>query len=455
MGGIALLARALGHEISGSDLHVYPPMSTQLQAQGIEIMDGYDPSHLHPAPDLVIVGNAMSRGYPIVETMLNDNIPYISGPQWLSENVLRDRYVLAVSGTHGKTTISTMLCWIFESAGLSPGFLVGGVPQNFGVSARLGETGYFIIEADEYDTAFFDKRSKFVHYHPNTLIINNIEYDHADIFPDIDSVIRQFHHVVRTVPGNGKIICKAQDEHIATALKMGCWSAVEYFAGDPAQDETPWQVAPLADDFSQFHVLHGGESIAKVEWDLFGQFNAENALAAIAAADHAGIQPVQACEAMRRLKNAKRRLELLACVRQISVYDDFAHHPTAILVVLKALRKKANKQRIIAIMEPRSNTMRQGVHMETLADAFVDADHVYLYDSGELSWDITEATRSLGARVDVMHCIDQMVSTVAELAVPGDYILIMSNGGFAGLQQKLIGRLALACSVSKDTPSAT
>lgn len=446
MGGIALLARALGHEVSGSDANVYPPMSTQLEEQGIELMNGYDPEHLKSAPDLIIVGNTLSRGNPLVETMLNHKYPYISGPQWLSEHVLKTRHVLAVSGTHGKTTTTGMLCWILESAGLNPGFLVGGVPQNFGISARLegqlGESDCFVVEADEYDTAFFDKRSKFIHYHPETLIINNIEYDHADIFADLAAIRREFHHLVRIVPENGLIIAKQGDTQISQVLEMGCWTPTEYFGDQSADMNSEWMVSPLADDFSQFNVLRRAEIVGSVDWDLIGQFNAENALAAIAAANHVGVEPAQACEALQTLKNVKRRLECLAEVNQVIIYDDFAHHPTAIRATLKALRQKVRNQRIIAIMEPRSNTMKQGVHKETLADAFAEADQIYLYEANDLTWDLSKATSSLGNKVNVMHNIDSIVSSVASLAEANDHILIMSNGSFSGLHQKLIEKLS-------------
>ena len=417
-------------------------MSTQLQEQGIELMNGYDPAHLQPAPDLVIVGNTMSRGNPLVEYVLNNKLPYISGPQWLSEHILETRHVLAVSGTHGKTTTSGMLCWILESAGLDPGFLVGGVPQNFGVSARLGrqigENDYFIVEADEYDTAFFDKRSKFIHYHPDTLIINTIEYDHADIFADIAAIRREFHHMVRIVPGNGLIIARQGDTQISQVLEMGCWSPIEYFG----ETETEWIVDPLTDDFSQFNVLYNTEIVGTVHWDLIGQFNAENGLAAIAAANHVRVRPAQACEALQTLKNVKRRLECLAKINQVTVYDDFAHHPTAIRATLKALRQKVKDQRIIAIMEPRSNTMRQGVHQETIADALAEADQIYLYEANDLAWDLSKSTSSLGNKVNVMQSIDNIATTVASLAQADDHILIMSNGNFSGLQQKLIEKLS-------------
>jgi UDP-N-acetylmuramate: L-alanyl-gamma-D-glutamyl-meso-diaminopimelate ligase len=437
MGGIALLARSMGHQVSGSDTNVYPPMSTQLQEQGIELMQGYDPACLLPAPDLVIVGNAMSRGNPVVELILNNKLPYISGPQWLSEHILQSKHVLAVSGTHGKTTTTGMLCWILESAGLNPGFLVGGVPQNFGISARLGDK-YFVIEADEYDTAFFDKRSKFIHYHPDTLVLNNIEYDHADIFADIAAIRREFHHMIRIMPENGLIIAKQGDTQISQVLDMGCWSTVEYFG----ERGSEWSVDALIEDFSQYNVLHGSEIVGKVSWELIGEFNAENALAAIAAANHVGVEPAQACEALQSLKNVKRRLECLAEVNQVTVYDDFAHHPTAISATLKALRQKVKDQRIIAIMEPRSNTMKQGVHEETLADSFIDADHIYLYATDNLDWDLSKATSSLGKKASVMDSIENIVNAVVSLAEAGDHILIMSNGSFSGLHQKLIEKLS-------------
>lgn len=446
MGGIALLARELGHEVSGSDADVYPPMSTQLEEQGIDLMEGYDPGHLQPAPDLVIVGNTLSRGNPAVEFILNNKLPHISGPQWLSEYILQTRHVLAVSGTHGKTTTTGMLCWILESASLNPGFLVGGVPQNFDISARLGaqsgDNQYFVIEADEYDTAFFDKRSKFIHYQPDTLIINNIEYDHADIFVDIAAIRREFHHMVRIIPENGLIIAKQGDTEVSRMLEMGCWTPIEYFSGQGGDMKSGWDMVALSDDFSQFNVLFNSEIVGNVSWKLIGQFNAENALAAIAAANDVGVEPAQSCEALQSLKNVKRRLECLAEVNQVTVYDDFAHHPTAIYETLKALRQKVKDERIIAIMEPRSNTMKQGIHRDTLADAFVEADHTFLYAADNLDWDLSKAVSSLGEKVKVMDSIENIVNTVASFTEAGDHILIMSNGSFSGLHQKLIEKLS-------------
>lgn len=438
MGGIALLAKALGHEVSGSDANVYPPMSTQLEEQGIELMEGYDPEYLQPTPDLVIVGNTLSRGNPAVEFILNNKLPHISGPQWLSEYILKTRHVLAVSGTHGKTTTTGMLCWILESAGLNPGFLVGGIPQNFSVSARPGGDKYFVIEADEYDTAFFDKRSKFIHYHPDTLVINNIEYDHADIFADLAAIRREFHHMVKIIPENGLIIAKQGDAEVSQVLEMGSWTAVEYFG----ERGSGWSVDALSDDFSQFDVLFNSNIVGKVSWELIGQFNADNALAAIAAANHVGVEPTQSCDALQSLKNVKRRLECLAEVNQVTVYDDFAHHPTAIRETLKALRQKVKDERIIAIMEPRSNTMKQGIHRKTLAAAFVEADHTFLYAADNLDWDLSKAVSSLGKKVEVMDSIENIVNSVASLAEAGDHMLIMSNGDFSGLHQKLIEKLS-------------
>lgn len=438
MGGIALLARELGHEVCGSDANVYPPMSTQLEEQGIELLHGYEPWHLQPAPDLVIIGNSMSRGNPVVEYILNKKLPYISGPQWLSEHILSTRHVLAVSGTHGKTTTTGMLCWILESAGLNPGFLVGGIPQNFGISARLGSDNYFVIEADEYDTAFFDKRSKFIHYHPDTLLINNIEYDHADIFSDIAAIRREFHHIIRTIPENGLIIAKQGDNQVAQVLGMGCWTAIAYFGGQGAE----WNVSPLMDDFSQFNVLHHTKIVAKVSWGLIGQFNAENALAAMIAAHHIGVALAPACAALQSLQNVKRRLECLAKVQKITVYNDFAHHPTAIRVTLEALRQKVKDQQIIVILEFRSNTMKQGIHQKTLADALIDADYIVICVEDDLDWDLPKAVSPLGAKVNVINEIDKIVKTVTDLAKAGDHILIMSNGDFSGIHQKIIKQLS-------------
>ncbi|MEE9551651.1 MAG: UDP-N-acetylmuramate:L-alanyl-gamma-D-glutamyl-meso-diaminopimelate ligase [Gammaproteobacteria bacterium] len=437
MGSIALLARALGHEVSGSDENVYPPMSTQLAEHGISLIEGYDPAHLDPVPDLVIIGNALSRGNSAVEHVLNKGLSYISGPQWLNENVLQGRHVFAVAGTHGKTTTAAMLSWILDVAGLKPGFLIGGIAENFLCSARLGNSDYFVVEADEYDTAFFDKRSKFIHYRPHTLIINNIEFDHADIFNDLGAIRREFHHLVRLIPEQGMIIAHHGDQQIDEVLDMGCWSSVEYFADDAAK----WNIRPLADDFSEFEVLVDGELSGKCQWQLIGQHNAENALAAIAAAAQAGITSDKACEALAGFKSVKRRLEQLAVVNNITVYDDFAHHPTAIQATLKALRQSIGDKRIIAIFEPRSNTMRQGIHKDDLAASLVDADHSMLFQPEGLVWDLTECTKSLGDKRQVFTDIESIINETVSMAHNSDHIIIMSNGGFGGIHTKLIERL--------------
>ena len=439
MGGIALLAKALGHKVSGSDAKVYPPMNLQLKQQGIELMDPYDAAHLQPPPDLVIIGNAVSRGNPEVEHILNNKLPYISGPQWLSESLLKARQVIAVSGTHGKTTTSAMLGWLLKSAHLEPSFLIGGIPQNFGVSACLGGPKYFIIEADEYDTAFFDKRSKFIHYCPDILVINNIEFDHADIFPDLATIRREFHHLLRIMPEKGLIVAKYGDLEIAKVLEMGCWASVEYFGENGAK----WAIEPLTDDYSHFNICCEAEPVGTVRWELIGRFNAENALAAVAAADHIGITPTDACIALRSFKSVKRRLEQLAQVNNIVVYDDFAHHPTAIQATLRALRQKVKKQRIIAVTEPRSNTMRQGIHKHKLAAALADADIVFLYQAKNLVWDPTELRSELRGKCRIMTDIDEIAQEVTVIAKPGDHILVMSNGGFGDVHQKIIDQLVM------------
>lgn len=436
MGGLALLARALGHEISGSDDKVYPPMSIQLEKSGITLAQGYVPEHLQPAPDLVIVGNALSRGNPAVEYVLNARLPYISGPQWLGETLLRDRHVLAVSGTHGKTTTAGLLAWLLEAAGFSPGFLIGGIPDNFGVSARLGGGRFFVIEADEYDTAFFDKRAKFVHYRPKTLVINNIEYDHADIFRDLSDIRWQFHQMIRTLPGTGRILALAGDPEIEATLKMGCWTEVEYF-GDGAR----WRGKPLLPDCGRFEIYLDGRCLGQVEWPLLGRHNMHNALAALSAAAHAGADPVALLPALGEFRGVWRRLQRLAEVRQITVYDDFAHHPTAIRATLEALRRRVGAQRILAILEPRSNTMRMGVHRDTLASALAGADLVWLYQPPGIGWDMAEATRLLDGRRRVVDAVSTIIEEVAAAARPGDQIVIMSNGGFEDIQRRLIARL--------------
>ncbi len=440
MGGIALLARQLGHRVSGSDSDVYPPMSTQLQAQGIELLEGYEAHHLEPEPDLVIIGNALSRGNPLVERVLERGLRYTSGPQWLAENLLHGRWVLALSGTHGKTTTSSMLAWILEDAGLDPGFLIGGVPQNFGISARLGSAPFFVVEADEYDTAFFDKRSKFLHYRPRTLVINNLEFDHADIFPDLAAIRRQFHHLVRTVPGNGLIITPPDDESIERVLAEGCWTPRETFS---ASREADWSVSSATPDGSSFEVrLHGGPA-GGVEWELMGEHNLGNALAAIAAARHAGVPPSRACQALRGFRSVRRRMEIRARVDGITIYDDFAHHPTAIAATLAGLRARAGRERIVALLEPRSNTMRMGVHRKDLAPSLRAADEVILFRAPGLEWDPQETVQELGPCAKVYDDIVELVEYLAQTAHSGDHIVVMSNGSFGEIHGRLeqaIGR---------------
>jgi UDP-N-acetylmuramate: L-alanyl-gamma-D-glutamyl-meso-diaminopimelate ligase len=437
MGGVALLARALGHRVTGSDANVYPPMSTQLEAAGIELMQGYDASHLDPAPDVVVVGNAMKRGIPAVEHMLDAGLPYVSGPQWLAEHLLPGRHVLAVSGTHGKTSTSSMLAWILEDAGLAPGFLIGGVPQDFGVSARLGAGRHFVVEADEYDTAFFDKRSKFVHYRPRTLVINNLEFDHADIFDDLAMIQRQFHHLVRTVPGTGVITYPAGEPAVDVVLAMGAWTPLASIGegGD-------WSAEWLAEDASAFRVLAPGGDSAELRWDLTGAHNVQNALSAMAAAAHVGVAPAQSAASLGRFQGVKRRMELRGEVRGVRVYDDFAHHPTAIATTLAGLRRRVGDARIIAVLEPRSNTMRLGVHAAALADALAAADRVEVYAPAELDWDAAAVLAPLGARLRVAAAVEDIVAALGAEASPGDHVLVMSNGGFGGIHQRLLDALA-------------
>lgn len=438
MGGIALLARALGHRVTGSDANVYPPMSTQLEVAGITLMEGYAPQHLQPEPDVVVVGNAMSRGNPAVEYMLERGLRYTSGPQWLAENVLQGRWVLAVAGTHGKTSTASLLAWLLEYANLEPGYLIGGVPENFGRSARLGKAPFFVVEADEYDTAFFDKRSKFVHYRPRTLVLNNLEFDHADIFDDLAQIQRQFHHLLRTVPGNGLVITPAQDANLAAVLEQGCWTPLESF---DAEREATWQAASASADGSRFELICEGKPAGRVEWGLLGRHNINNALAAIAAARHAGVPVAVSIEALREFRNVKRRLELIGEVGGVRVYDDFAHHPTAIRTTLEGLRGRVGSQRIIAVLEPRSNTMRRGVHAGELAGALQVADRVLFFRPAELAWDAAAALQPLGDRVALFDSSEAIIEALAETAQPGDHLLIMSNGGFEGLHRRLLERL--------------
>lgn len=437
MGGIALLARSLGHRVTGSDANVYPPMSTQLEAAGIGLTEGYDAAQLDPAPDVVVVGNAMTRGNPAVEYMLDRGLPYVSGPQWLAEHLLGERWVLAVAGTHGKTTASSMLAWVLEDAGLDPGFLIGGIPRNFGVSARLGSAPFFVVEADEYDTAFFDKRSKFVHYRPCTLVLNNLEFDHADIFDSLSMIQRQFHHLVRTVPGAGLILHPQGDRNLDEVLAMGCWTPRESF-GDGAD----WAAELLEADGSHFRVLLKGDEVGELVWDQTGLHNVSNALAVLAAARHAGVTPGQGIAGLSRFAGVKRRMELRGEVRGVRVYDDFAHHPTAIAVTLDGLRKRVGGSRILAVLEPRSNTMCLGVHNAELAESLMQADLVFVYVPEDLGWNAAAVLDGLGNRAAVFDQVDDIVSRVAAESVPGDQVLVMSNGGFQGIHQKLLDAIA-------------
>ncbi|PSW15158.1 UDP-N-acetylmuramate:L-alanyl-gamma-D-glutamyl-meso-diaminopimelate ligase [Photobacterium sanctipauli] len=437
MGGAAILARQLGHKVTGCDANVYPPMSTLLESQGIEIIQGYDPSQLKPAPDLVVVGNAMSRGNPCVEYVLNNNLRYTSGPQWLQEILLHDRWVLAVSGTHGKTTTASMLAWILEDCGYQPGFLVGGVLGNFGVSARLGESMFFVVEADEYDSAFFDKRSKFVHYRPRTLIMNNLEFDHADIFDDLKAIQRQFHHLVRTVPGNGRIFAPKGVQAIDETLDMGCWSELEY-----SGDDGDWQAKKRDQAGSHFDVYFESNKVGQVNWSLIGEHNVQNALMAIAAARHVGVTPDLACEALAKFVNTKRRLELKGEQNGVQVYDDFAHHPTAVELTLEGLRAKVGEQRILAVLEPRSNTMKLGVHKLDLAPALAAADEVYLFQPDTIPWSVEEIADHCQQPAYTDADLDSLVAKIVASARPGDNILVMSNGGFGGIHNKLLAALS-------------
>jgi UDP-N-acetylmuramate: L-alanyl-gamma-D-glutamyl-meso-diaminopimelate ligase len=450
MGGIAAIAKAAGHRVTGSDKNVYPPMSTQLQALGIELTTGFEAAQLAPRPDVVVVGNVMTRGMPVIEALLESNIPYTSGPEWLAREVLRDVHVLGVSGTHGKTTTSSMLAWILEHAGLAPGFLIGGVPGNFSVSARLGGKKFFVIEADEYDTAFFDKRAKFVHYRSRTLILNNLEFDHADIYENLGAIQKQFHHMVRTVPASGRILWNSVDENLAAVLAMGVWTPREGFARAAAPGalwslELPrgmHQGLNDSGDYSSFAVLEAGKPLGTVRWSLLGAHNAENALAAIGAARHAGVSVERAIAALNEFKGVKRRMELRGEVRGVAVYDDFAHHPTAIAYTIDGLRRKVGKQRIVAVLEPRSATMRMGVHRDTLAPSLSGADTVWMFAPPDLGWDVDAVVAALGSKGKVARSLDELLAGLARGATPGDQVLIMSNGGFGGLHGKLLEALA-------------
>ncbi|MFC2612788.1 MAG: UDP-N-acetylmuramate:L-alanyl-gamma-D-glutamyl-meso-diaminopimelate ligase [Eikenella corrodens] len=445
MGGLAAIAQEAGFKVSGCDAKMYPPMSTQLADLGIAVHEGFDAEQLNEFPaDVYVVGNVAKRGMPVIEAILNRGLPYVSGPQWLAENVLHGRWVLGVAGTHGKTTTASMLAWVLEYAGLAPGFLIGGIPQNFGISARLPQapkadpasrSPFFVIEADEYDTAFFDKRSKFVHYRPRTAILNNLEYDHADIFSNLAAIQTQFHHLVRTIPGQGLIVCNGREESLQTVLAQGCWTPVENFGSAEG-----WQ-AGEPDENGAFDVLHHGQTVGHIAWPLLGEHNRLNALAVIAAARHAGVSIQVACEALSQFQNVKRRMEVKGCVRGITVYDDFAHHPTAIATTIAGLRQKVGSARIIAVLEPRSNTMKLGSMKAALPGSLTEADQVFCY-SGGVEWDVAAALAPLGGKLHTGNDFDAFVQSILSNAKSGDHILVMSNGGFGGIHQKLLDGLA-------------
>ncbi|TDQ59714.1 UDP-N-acetylmuramate: L-alanyl-gamma-D-glutamyl-meso-diaminopimelate ligase [Mesocricetibacter intestinalis] len=437
MGGLAIIAKQMGYHVTGSDTNVYPPMSTFLQQHGIDIISGYEVSQLQPAPDTVIIGNAMKRGNPCVEYVLENRLPYTSGPQWLHDNLLRNRWVLAVSGTHGKTTTTGMLAWILEQNGLKPGFLIGGISGNFGVSSRLGEGNLFVIEADEYDTAFFDKRSKFVHYNPKTLIINNIGFDHADIFDDLNAIKRQFHHMIRTMPQSGLVLSVAAEQSAKETLEMGCWSEKQFLGKDQE-----WYAERISNDSSHFSVFHRGEKLAEVKWNIVGQHNMHNALMAIAAAHHAGVAVEDACAALASFINAKRRLEVKGEVGGITLYDDFAHHPAEIQATLTALRDKVGGGvRILAVLEPRSNSMKMGVHKDEIAPALVRADHVFLLQPENIPWEVVDIANKCVQPASWTADPDKLVDLIVKEAQPTDHILVMSNGSFGGIHQKILDKL--------------
>jgi len=449
MGSLAQLAKSAGHQVSGCDANVYPPMSTQLELAGIELIEGFDPAQLQPAPDLIIVGNAMSRGNPCVEYMLDQKLAYTSGPQWLGDNILKNKYVISVSGTHGKTSTSSMLAKILDTVGYHPGYLIGGVPQDFGISARIGGTAadgkkYFVIEADEYDTAFFDKRSKFVHYHSDSLIINNLEYDHADIFDDLASIQRQFHHCVRILPSSGNVIFPADEAAVLEVLEQGCWSQQKSFGADNA----PWQYKLLKEDGSQFTVLHTSSAEeSTVNWQQSGLHNVNNAMAAIVAAAEIGISLKQACDALSAFVGIKRRMESIYSAQNITVYDDFAHHPTAIKTTLEGLRAKVGDAHIIAVIEPRSATMKLGVHQQELGAAVADADQVMWYQNTSIDWSLSSVAKGCFVPATVSDDIDSLLNDVLQVISVNQnvgkptHIVIMSNGSFEGFHRLLVDQL--------------
>jgi UDP-N-acetylmuramate: L-alanyl-gamma-D-glutamyl-meso-diaminopimelate ligase len=434
MGGIAALARAAGHKVTGCDANVYPPMSTQLNDLGIGIIEGYDLSQLDEVPDYVVIGNAMSRGNAMVEAVLDRRIPYCSGPQWLSEHVLHKRHVLAVSGTHGKTTTASLLAWILQDAGLEPGFLIGGIPVNFDVSARFGESKFFVVEADEYDTAFFDKRAKFVHYRPQTLVINNLEFDHADIYTDLDAILWQFHQLMRTVPGNGKVIINGDDKNVARIIEQGCWSSVERFS---TTQDAEWSAQFSDKGERRLSIARDSGQTAETTWKLGGEHNLQNALAAVAAAQSAGVDFARAVDALARFEGVKRRMERTATVSNIAIYDDFAHHPTAIKSTIAGVKKRYPGHRVIVALEPRSNTMKMGIHDDTLADSLAAADLVLVYRPSDSNEQFDSIFTSLGSRVTVFGDYDSLVANLCSTLKAGDQMIFMSNGGFGASRQKL------------------
>ncbi|NVJ67673.1 MAG: UDP-N-acetylmuramate:L-alanyl-gamma-D-glutamyl-meso-diaminopimelate ligase [Gammaproteobacteria bacterium] len=436
MGGIALLAKQQGISVSGSDQNVYPPMSTQLEEQGIELIQGFDPKHIPENTDCVVIGNAMSRGNPSVEYVLEKGLNYRSGPQWLAENIIHDKWVLAASGTHGKTTTASMLAWILQYSNLEPGFLIGGVPENFGISARLTKSPFFVVEADEYDTAFFDKRSKFVHYRPRTLIMNNLEFEHADIFEDLKAIQKQFHHLIRIVPGNGLVIYPDTEQNLHQVIEQGLWSESELTLSSKG-----WEYKLLKDDASHFEVYFNGEKQGEVDWELIGLHNANNALAAIAAARHAGVPAKHCCDALAEFENVKRRMELKGSANGVEVYDDFAHHPTAIETTLAGFRAKVGQDRIIAIVDLRSATMRSGVNKDTLLAALKEADQVIVHKPAEYDWDFPQSEKDLLSQLEILSDVDSILAQVKSVIKSSDKILVMSNGGFGGIHQKLLDML--------------
>ncbi len=446
MGGVALLARSAGFTVTGCDTGVYPPMSTQLEEQGIALIEGYSPDQLAMSPDLFVIGNAVSRGNPLLEAILDRGLPYVSGPQWLADNILQGKWVLAVAGTHGKTTTSSLLAWILEDAGLNPGFLIGGVPGNFGISARLTDTPFFVIEADEYDTAFSDKRSKFVHYRPRTVVLNNLEYDHADIFPDLAAIETQFHHLVRIVPKTGRIIVNGGEASLKRVIERGCWSEIEWFGGDGEQGskqdgKISWQYEEMDERGDSIAFLLNGAEQAVSRLPLAGAHNRANALAAMAAARHVGVTPMHAAEALERFQGVKRRLEPRGTVRGVTVYDDFAHHPTAIATTVAGLRQRVGDRRILAVLEPRSNTMKLGTMKSQLPASLAQADAVFCY-AGNLGWDANEIFAPMGNKAHVIDDLAELVDAITAYAHYGDQILVMSNGGFGGIHDRLLDALA-------------